>query len=75
MTVQYHTTNSTPRQNNVIDLTQYRQRMGLPLWNTDIEPTPARPRIDRQRRAWMLDACASLSVVAVTIVFTVQILL
>jgi len=36
-------------------------------------PTARRSR-SRQRRAWLLDICASLGIVAMTLTFTVQIL-
>ena len=38
-------------------------------------PDPAAQRsLRRQRRAWMLDICASLGIVAMTLTFTVQVL-
>ena len=38
-------------------------------------PDPAARRsLSRQRRAWVLDICASLGIVAMTLTFTVQIL-
>ena len=41
-----------------------------------MENTPRIRRANRrERRAWVLDACASLGVLAMTITFTLQILL
>ena len=80
-----------PRQNNLVDLAQFRRRQAMAprdsgrssgLWReAGFCPVvltlslPERRRARRERQAWRLDLCASLAVVVMTLAFTLRVFL
>ena len=84
-TLYYTTENFIRHTGNVVDLAEYRRRLERAV-RTEAEGGPAalpqapeqRPRRGRgtraRRRAAVLDACASMGVVVMTLTFTLRVL-
>lgn len=85
MQTRYYTTGSFIRhQDNVVDLSEYRRKL-VQAQNPEEESAPGplpdgeqysrRPRARRERRSsLLLDACASMGIVVMTLTFTLRVL-
>ena len=86
-TLYYTTGNFIRHTGNVVDLTEYRRRLARAeqepeeagetrvLLPRESAPSPRRTRARRaRRRALVLDACASMGVVVMTLTFTLRML-
>lgn len=86
-TLYYTTGNFIRHTGNVVDLTEYRRRLAQAqqepeeaeetrvLLPRESVPGPRRTRARRaRRRALVLDACASMGVVVMTLTFTLRVL-
>ena len=72
----------TKRKSNIVDLSAYRRSAEEAAWEDDGFDETAAPAAETRaamsradRRAWALDICASLGVVAMTLSFALHVLL
>ena len=86
-TVYYTTNNFVRHTGNVVDLSEYRRKLAAAQsqqvdWQEQEEvaepaavaPRPRRSRQRREQRGLMLDMCASMGVLVMTLTFTLHVL-